>query len=74
MVSAQVELTQALKQQRQFVARTGGGHHLLLDDTAGWLMLSLMGIPSRRLGYRADGRASDISSPSCHLVADIPVP
>jgi putative redox protein len=35
MISAQVELTQALKQQRQFVARTGSGHHLLLDDTAG---------------------------------------
>jgi len=35
MISAEVELTQALRQQRQFVARTGSGHHLLLDDTAG---------------------------------------
>ena len=35
MISAQVELTQALKQQRQFVAQTGSGHNLLLDDTAG---------------------------------------
>lgn len=35
MISAQVELTQALKQRRQFVAQTGSGHHLLLDDTAG---------------------------------------
>jgi len=35
MISAQVELTQAFKQQRQFVARTGSGHHMLLDDSAG---------------------------------------
>jgi putative redox protein len=35
MVSAQVELTQPLKQQRQFVAQTGSGHFLLLDDTVG---------------------------------------
>jgi len=35
MISAQVELTQALKQQRQFVARTGSGHNLILDDAAG---------------------------------------
>jgi putative redox protein len=35
MVTAKVELTQALKQQRQFVAQTGSGHNLLLDDTAG---------------------------------------
>src|SRR5579872_5796164 len=35
MIAAQVELTQALKQQRQFVARTGSGHNLLLDDAAG---------------------------------------
>ena len=35
MISAQVELTQSLKQQRQFVAQTGSGHNLLLDDTAG---------------------------------------
>src|SRR6516164_1837960 len=35
MIAAQVELTQALKQQRQFVARTGSGHILILDDAAG---------------------------------------
>jgi putative redox protein len=35
MITAKVELTQPLKQQRQFVAQTGSGHHLLLDDAAG---------------------------------------
>jgi putative redox protein len=35
MITAKVELTQPLKQQRQFVAQTGSGHNLLLDDTAG---------------------------------------
>jgi putative redox protein len=35
MITAKVELTQPLKQQRQFVALTGSGHHLLLDDPAG---------------------------------------
>ena len=35
MISAEVELTQALRQQRQFVARTGSGHNLILDDSAG---------------------------------------
>jgi putative redox protein len=35
MIAAQVELTQALKQQRQFAVRTGSGHHLILDDAAG---------------------------------------
>lgn len=35
MIAAQVELTQAFKQQRQFVARTGSGHNLILDDAAG---------------------------------------
>jgi putative redox protein len=35
MITAKVELTQALKQQRQFVARSGSGHFLLLDDAAG---------------------------------------
>jgi putative redox protein len=35
MITAQVELTQALKQQRQFLARTGSGHNLILDDAAG---------------------------------------
>jgi putative redox protein len=35
MIAAQVELSQALRQQRQFVARTGSGHNLILDDVAG---------------------------------------
>ncbi|MFZ0293117.1 MAG: OsmC family protein [Candidatus Sulfotelmatobacter sp.] len=35
MITATVALTQPLKQQRQFVAQTGSGHHLLLDDAAG---------------------------------------
>ena len=35
MITAKVELTQPLRQQRQFVAQTGSGHHLLLDDAAG---------------------------------------
>jgi putative redox protein len=34
VITAKVELNQPLKQQRQFVAQTGSGHHLLLDDTA----------------------------------------
>lgn len=35
MISAKVELTQPLSQQRQFVARTGSEHYLLMDDSAG---------------------------------------
>ena len=35
MITARVDLTQPLKQQRQFVAQTGSGHDLLLDDSAG---------------------------------------
>jgi len=35
MISGQVDLTQPLSQQRQFVARTGSEHYLLLDDNAG---------------------------------------
>lgn len=35
MISAQVKLTQAFQPQRQFVAQTGSGHHMLLDDPAG---------------------------------------
>lgn len=35
MISAHVDLTQSFKQQRQFVAQTGSGHHLLIDDTTG---------------------------------------
>ena len=35
MISATVELTQAVHQRRQFVARTGSEHHLILDDAAG---------------------------------------
>lgn len=35
MITARVDLTQPVKQQRQFVAQSGGGHSLLLDDAAG---------------------------------------
>ena len=35
MIASEVELTQALRQQRQFVVRTGSGHTLILDDSAG---------------------------------------
>ena len=35
MITAKVTLTQPLLQQRQFVAQTGSGHSMLLDDTAG---------------------------------------
>jgi putative redox protein len=35
MITAQVELTQPLRQQRQFAAQTGSGHVFLLDDSAG---------------------------------------
>lgn len=35
MITAKVELSQPLKQRRQFVARTGSGHDFLLDDAAG---------------------------------------
>jgi len=35
MISAQVTLTQPLGNGRQFVAQTGSGHHLLLDDAQG---------------------------------------
>ncbi len=35
MITAKVTLSQSLKQQRQFVAQTGSGHNLLLDDSAG---------------------------------------
>jgi len=35
MITGKVKLTQPLTQQRQFVAETGSGHHLVLDDTAG---------------------------------------
>lgn len=35
MITAKVELTQPLRQQRQFVVQTGSGHYMLLDDTAG---------------------------------------
>ena len=35
MISAKVQLTQPLKTERQFVATTGSGHHMLLDDPAG---------------------------------------
>ena len=35
MITAKVELTQPLAQQRQFVAHTGSQHHFLIDDSAG---------------------------------------
>jgi putative redox protein len=35
MISAQVQLTQALRADRQFVATTASEHHMLLDDAAG---------------------------------------
>jgi putative redox protein len=35
MISAQVQLTQPLRADRQFAATTGSEHHLLLDDAAG---------------------------------------
>lgn len=35
MIEAKVTLTQPQRDGRQFVARTGTGHHLILDDTAG---------------------------------------
>ena len=35
MITAKVELTQALGQRRQFVAQSGSGHALLIDDAAG---------------------------------------
>lgn len=35
MIAAKVHLTQALRAGRQFVAETGSGHHLILDDAAG---------------------------------------
>ena len=35
MITAKVQLTQTLRGQRQFVAETGSGHHVVLDDAAG---------------------------------------
>jgi putative redox protein len=35
MISAKVRLTQPLSSHRQFVAETGSGHHLLVDDAVG---------------------------------------
>ncbi len=35
MIEAKVTLTQPLSSQRQFVVRSGSGHHLLIDDAAG---------------------------------------
>lgn len=35
MITAKVELTQPLKQQRQFLAHTGSGHDCRLEDAAG---------------------------------------
>jgi putative redox protein len=35
VIQAKVTLTQPMKSQRQFIAETGSGHHLILDDAAG---------------------------------------
>lgn len=35
MITAKVRLTQPLNLERQFVATTGTGHHIVLDDAAG---------------------------------------
>ena len=35
MLNAKVVLTQPLKADRQFVAVSGSGHHMILDDSAG---------------------------------------
>ncbi len=35
MISAKVTLTYPFKTNRQFVAETGSGHHILLDDAVG---------------------------------------
>ncbi len=35
MITARVNLTQALRSERQFIAETGSGHHIVLDDAAG---------------------------------------
>ena len=35
MISAKVELTRPLGQQRQFVATSGSGHSILIDDAVG---------------------------------------
>jgi len=35
MITARVKLTQPLSLERQFVATTGSGHHVVLDDAAG---------------------------------------
>jgi putative redox protein len=35
MITAKVQLTQPLREQRQFMATTGSEHHMLLDDAAG---------------------------------------
>jgi len=35
MITAKAQLARPLQAQRQFVAETGSGHHLVLDDAAG---------------------------------------
>jgi putative redox protein len=35
MITARVQLTKPLQTERQFVATTGTGHHMILDDTTG---------------------------------------
>ncbi len=35
MITAKVLLTKPLRAERQFIAETGSGHHVILDDAAG---------------------------------------
>lgn len=35
MITAKVRLTRAMQSERQFIAETGSGHHIILDDAAG---------------------------------------
>jgi putative redox protein len=35
MITAKIQLTNPFQAQRQFIAETGSGHHLILDDAAG---------------------------------------
>ncbi|HTZ48711.1 MAG TPA: OsmC family protein [Verrucomicrobiae bacterium] len=35
MITARVRLTRAMQSERQFIAETGSGHHMILDDAAG---------------------------------------
>ena len=35
MITGKVQLTKPLRAERQFVAETGSGHHIVIDDAAG---------------------------------------